>query len=101
MAHLPDHIVFLLEEKQMTPYDNQVVPGTSQPGSNRLTYWIAAVEVLLTFALADAAVIAWSAGLITGGPLMASALAYILIAFGTLFTAYKMGHPRPADLIRI
>jgi len=55
-----------------------------------LTYWIGGAEVLLTFALADAAVIAWSADLITGTQLMAASVAYVLIALGALLTAYEM-----------
>lgn len=72
----------------------QKMPGIlhSPAGSQRLTYWIASLELLLTFALADLAVIGWSAGLLTSGQLFASALAYILIAVGTLVTSYAMGH---------
>jgi hypothetical protein len=59
------------------------------------------VELLLAFGLSDAAVIAWSAGLMTGEQLLAWAFTYLLIAFGVLFTSYEMGHSQPAELVRL
>jgi hypothetical protein len=54
--------------------------------SSRLLYWIGSLELLLAFGLADAAVVAWSAGLMTCSQVLASAFTYILIASGTLTT---------------
>jgi hypothetical protein len=52
----------------------------------RLTYWIASLELLLAFALADAAIVGWSAGLVTTGQVLAWAFTYTLIALGALVT---------------
>jgi hypothetical protein len=63
----------------MKSYESQETDETLQPpgSGQRLTYWIAAVALLLAFGLSDAAVIAWSAGLMTGEQLLAWAFAYI------------------------
>ena len=74
----------------------EIRPKRAMDRSNprrRALWWIAAVELMLTFALADFAAIAWSADWVSGGQLIACAMAYLLIAFGVLFTAYKMGPP--------
>ncbi len=57
---------------------------------HRLTRWIAAFELLLTFALADAAIVIRSAHLLNDTQLLACAVAYVLIVFGTLVTAWQM-----------
>jgi uncharacterized membrane protein YhaH (DUF805 family) len=81
---------------QMKPDNTRKISGTLQPqgGSQRPTYWIAALELLLMFALADVAVIARSFGLVTDAQLLAWALTYMLIALGTLFTVYAMSRSR-------
>jgi hypothetical protein len=63
-------------------------------GKQRRTYWIAVVEAVLAFTLADAAIVARSAGLATNAQLAACALAYVLIALGALVTSYEMARLR-------
>ncbi len=53
-------------------------------------YWLAAALLLVSFFLADATVLAWSASIATFGQLTAIALAFALISLGALFTVGLM-----------
>jgi hypothetical protein len=68
--------------------------GRTWSGSS-VFYWIAIVELLLGFFLADACLVAWSASGITGGELVAIGFSYSLIAFGTLATAFLATYLSP------
>jgi hypothetical protein len=80
----------------MKPDNTRNVTGSLQAprASQRLAYWIAALEAVLMFAFAGAAVVARAAGLATNAQLAGWVLAYILIALGTLVTAYEMARSR-------
>lgn len=68
----------------------------------RLTYWTASLELLLTFALLDAAVIAWMTHLASGAEILAVGLAYTMIALGVMVTVYaaEQGPVCPATIVR-
>ena len=52
----------------------------------------ALVTLLVAFGLSDLAALGWSAGVVSGAEVFAGAFSFALIAFGGLFTAYKMAH---------
>jgi large-conductance mechanosensitive channel len=58
--------------------------------NNQLLLWIAVTLLLASFALADTAIVVWSAALVSLGQLVASALAFLLIGTGVLFTVWQM-----------
>jgi hypothetical protein len=58
--------------------------------NDHLLLWVAATLLLTGFALGDTAIIAWCASLASLWQLAASALSYVLIAVGILFTVWQM-----------
>jgi hypothetical protein len=50
----------------------------------------ALVMLLAAFGLSDAAVVGWSAGVVSGAEVFVGAFSFALIAFGVIFTAYEM-----------
>ena len=64
--------------------------------NHRITLWIAATEVVLTFLVGDVAAVACAANWLSMPQLAAWVLSYLLIAFGVLFTAYSMEFPSAA-----
>jgi hypothetical protein len=50
----------------------------------------ALVILLAAFGVSDAAAVGWSAGAVSGAEVFAGAFSFALIAFGAIFTAYKM-----------
>jgi amino acid transporter len=58
--------------------------------NDHLLLWVATTLLLMGFALGDTAIIAWCASLVSLWELTASALAYVLIAVGMLFTIWQM-----------
>jgi hypothetical protein len=74
--------------------DRLPLSGRTWSGSS-VFFWIAIVELLLGFLLADACVVAWSAAGITGTELVAIGFSYTLIAFGTLVTAFLAAYLSP------
>lgn len=57
---------------------------------HRLSTWLLAATLLLAFLLADTAIVALPAMLITPVQLIACALAFVLIAGGLLFTVWRL-----------
>ena len=55
-----------------------------------LLYWIAAILLLMGFGLGDAAIVAWSASLVTIWQLVAATISFVLIGGGMLFTVWQM-----------
>jgi hypothetical protein len=63
----------------------------STSGNNdHLLRWIAAALFLIGLALADIAITAWSFSLVTLWQLAASAVSYLLIGAGALFTIWQI-----------
>ena len=58
--------------------------------SDHLLYWITAALLLVSFGLADAAVVAWAASVVTIGQLLAVAFTFVLTGSGVVFTAWRM-----------
>jgi len=58
--------------------------------SDHLLHWITAALLLITFGLADIAVVAWSASVVTIDELFAVAFTFVLTGIGVLFTAWQM-----------
>lgn len=72
---------------------NRPVTAVARPAprvNTVLAAWTGAVLLLATFGLGDAAVVAYSADVVTAGQLFAFWMAYILISFGILFTLCKV-----------
>jgi len=57
--------------------------------SHYLSYWLLGITILLAFGLADSAAIAVAAAAVSGGQLLAGAVAFILIAGGALSTVWR------------
>jgi hypothetical protein len=55
---------------------------------HHLLYGTAAALLLISCALADAGIVAWSAALVTAGQVAAAMLAFILIGLAALFTVW-------------
>lgn len=56
----------------------------------RILIWMGSLLLLMAFGLVDAAVIAWSASLVTLGQLASVGAAFVLISGGGLFTVWQM-----------
>ncbi len=59
-------------------------------GHRHITWWIFWIELVIAFALADCAMVAWAAHWLSSTQLAAYTLTYILLASGVLFTIYTL-----------
>jgi hypothetical protein len=52
--------------------------------------WTGAILLLLSFGFGDAAIVVWSASLISSWQLFAAAFSFLLIEMGLLYTIWQM-----------
>ena len=52
--------------------------------------WLVATMLLLSFGFGDAAIVVWSASLISSWELFAAAFSFLLVEMGVLYTVWKM-----------
>jgi hypothetical protein len=64
---------------------------TAAPGElKRHLSWLISLLLLISFAMTDAAIVTWSAGLVSTGEVVASAFTFALISLGLLITVWEM-----------
>jgi hypothetical protein len=51
--------------------------------------WLMAFLLLFSFALADAAVVAWMAQVVTAAEIVAGGFAFVLVSWGAIVTVWK------------
>ncbi len=58
--------------------------------NNHFLFWTAAVLLLMSFGFGDAAIVAWSASLVSSWQLLAAAFSFLLITMGLFVTVWRM-----------
>jgi hypothetical protein len=71
-------------------HDEAIEQRLASRNHDHLLHWIAATLLLVGFGLADTAIIAWSASLITVWQLGAFSFSFVLISVGLCFTVWRM-----------